>query len=77
MSDRYIDNDENIQKLRQLRLLGVLLFYKQGGSIQFLLNPWDILVKELFINKISVRQSANAIKTKFLTNSFQGFCLLF
>ena len=45
--------------------------------MQVLLNHWEILVKELFFNKISTLHPPNAIKTKFLANSFQGFCLLF
>ena len=45
--------------------------------MQVLLNPWEILVKELFFNKILPLQPANAIKTKFLVNSFQLFGLVF
>ena len=45
--------------------------------MQILLKPWEILLKELFFNKILALQSANAIKSKFLTNSFQGFFLPF
>ena len=41
--------------------------------MQVLLDPWEILLKELFFNKISSLQTANAIKMKFLQNSFQGF----
>ena len=40
---------------------------------EVLLNSWEILVKELFFNKISALQPANAIKTKFFAISFQGF----
>ena len=43
---------------------------------EVLLNSWEILVKELFFNKISALQPANAIKTKFFASSFQGFCLV-
>ena len=64
-------------KGRRLRLLGFLLFYIQGAGMQVLLHPSEILVKELFFNKISALQPPNAIKTKFLPNSFQGFWLLF
>ena len=63
--------------IQRVRLLGFLLFHIQRAGMQVLLNPWEILVKELFFNKISTLQPANAIKTKFLTNSFQGLCLLF
>ena len=47
------------------------------GCMDVLLNRWEILFKELFFNKISALQPANAIKTKFLQNSFQGFCVIF
>ena len=39
--------------------------------MKVLLNPWEILVKKLFFNKISTLQTANEIKTKFLPNSSQ------
>ena len=58
-------------------LLRFLLYHIQEGGMQVLLNPWGILVKKLFFNKISSLQTTNAIKTKFLANSLQGFCLLF
>ena len=45
--------------------------------MQALLNPWEIPVKELFFNKIPALRPGNAIKTKFLVNTFQGFCLIF
>ena len=64
-------------KISRIRLLGFLLFHIQGAGMEFLLNPWKILVKELFFNKISALQLANATKTKFLAKSFQGFCLRF
>ena len=41
--------------------------------MRVLVNPWEILVKELFFSKTSPIQPANAIKTKFLANEFQGF----
>ena len=66
-----------MMKISRLRLLGILVFHMQGTGMHFLLNPWEILVKELFFNKILALQPANAIKTKFLANSFQEFCLLF
>ena len=43
----------------------------------FLLNPCEILVKEMFFNKNSALQPGNAIKMKFPTNSFQGPSLYF
>ena len=64
-------------KISRLRLLGFLLFHIQGAGMQVLLNPWEILVTELFFNKISALQPANEIKAKFLGNSFQVFFLLF
>ena len=64
-------------KISRLRLLGFLLFHIQGAGMQVLLNPWEILVTELFFNKISALQPANKIKAKFLGNSFQVFFLLF
>ena len=63
-------------KISRLRL-GFLMFPIQLAGMQVFLNPWDIFVQELFFSKISALQPANAIKTKFLANSFQGFCLLF
>ena len=64
-------------KISRLRLLGFLLFHIQGAGMQLLLNLWEIRVKELFFSKVSALQPVNAIKAKFLANSFQGFCLLF
>ena len=45
--------------------------------MQVLLNPLEMLVKELFFNKTSTLKPANAIKRKLLAKGFQGFCLLF
>ena len=73
----YIDDDKNILKLLEIRLLGFLLFGVQGDGIQVSLSSWEILVKELFLNEISDLQSANQIKMQFLTSSFQAFYLLF
>ena len=74
----YIDDDDkNILKLLEIRLLGFLLFGVQGVGIQVSISSWEILVKELFLNEISDLQSANQIKMQFLTSSFQAFCLLF
>ena len=64
-------------KIPRLRISGFLQFHIQGAGTQVLLNPWEILVKELFFNNISFLLPANAIKTKFLANDFQEFCLLF
>ena len=66
-----------MKKICRLRLLGFLLFHMEGAGMQVLVNPWEILAKELFFSKILPLQPANAIKTKFLANDFQGFCLLF
>ena len=77
-----------IQKQRQIlfhrawkypkaSIIRFLLFYIQDGGKQVLLNPWEILIKELFFNKVWALQPANTIKTKFTSNSFQSFCLLF
>ena len=55
---------------QRVRLLGFLLLHIQGAGMQDLVNPWEILVKILFFNKISALQPANARKTKFLANSF-------
>ena len=46
-----------------------------SGCMQVLLNPWGILGKELFFHEISVLQPPNAIKMKFLANSFSHFML--
>ena len=74
----YIDDDDkNILKLLEIRLLGFLLFGVQGVGIQVSISSWEILVKELFLNEISDLQSANQIKMQFLTSSFQAFYLLF
>ena len=74
----YIDDDDkNILKLLEIRLLGFLLFGIQGVGIQVSISSWEILVKELFLNEISDLQSANQIKMQFLTSSFQAFYLLF
>ena len=73
----YIDDDKNILKLLEIRLLGFLLFGVQGEGIQVSLSSWEILVKELFLNEISDLQSANQIKMQFLTSRFQAFYLLF
>ena len=73
----YIDDDKNILKLLEIRLLGFLLFGVQGDGIQVSLSSWEILVKELFLNEISDLQSANQIKMQFLTSSFQAFYLIF
>ena len=62
MSNIYIDDDKDFQKLG---LLGFLLLHVQGGGMRVLLNPWETRV-----DKISALQSANAIKAKFLVNSF-------
>ena len=60
--------------MQRFRLLCILLFHIQGAGMQVLLNPLEILVKEFFFfNKTSALQPANAIKTKFLANSFQRF----
>ena len=64
-------------KISRLRLLGFLLFHIQGAGMQVLLNPWEMLVKELLFNKIFALQPVNARKAKFFAISFQGFCLLF
>ena len=53
------------------------LFYIQDGGKQVLLNPWEILMKELFFNKVWALQPANTIKTKFTSNSFQQFLSAF
>ena len=53
-------------------LLGFLLFHIQGADRQVFLNPWEILVDDLFFNEISALQPANAIKAKFL-KFFKGF----
>ena len=53
-----------------------ILFYIQGAGMQVLLKSWEILVKELFLNKIPALHPTNAIKTKFLANSFYGYFLL-
>ena len=61
----YTDDDKNIQKLLQISLLLLfffLLFHIQGGGLQVLLNTWEILAKDLFFDKISGLQPANAIK---------------
>ena len=50
-------------KIFRLRLLGFLLFNIQAPDMKILLNPWEIIVKELFLNKISALQPANVIKT--------------
>ena len=73
----YIDDDKNILKLLEIRLLCFLLFDVQGDGIQVSLSSWEILLKELFLNEISDLQSANQIKMQFLTSSFQAFYLLF
>ena len=39
-----------------------LLFHIQGCGMQVLLNPLEILVKELFFTKTSALLTANAIK---------------
>ena len=59
--------------IQRVRLLGFLPFHIQGAGMQVLLNPWEIIVKELLLNKISALQPANAIKAKFLANIFQEF----
>ena len=51
MDGRYIDDDKNIQKLPRIKLLGFLLFYIQGGGMQVLHTPWEMLMKELFFIK--------------------------
>ena len=51
--------------IQRVRLLGFLLLHIQGAGMQVLVNPWEILVKVLFFNKISALQPANARKTKF------------
>ena len=59
----YIDDDKNIQKLLQIRLLDFLLSLITGYGIQVLQN-----------NKIY--RPACKCNKKSLTNSFQAFCLL-
>ena len=63
--------------MQKFQLLGFFLFHIQPAGMQVLLNSWEIIVKELFCNAISVLHPANAIKTKFLAYRFQGFGLLF
>ena len=58
-------------------IIGFLLFHMQEDGMQVLLNLWEILVKELLFNNISSLQSTTSIKTKLLTNTFPGFCLVF
>ena len=48
----YINDNKNIQKFQQFRLLGSLIFHIQGNGMLVLPNPWEILVKELFFNTI-------------------------
>ena len=68
-NEQYIDDDKNFQKLG---LWGFLLFHVQGRGMRVLVNPW-----ETCLSKISALESANAIKTKFLTNIFKDFaCFL-
>ena len=50
--------------IQRVRLLDFLLFHIQWVGMQVLLNPWEMLVKEMFFNKISALQLADAIKTK-------------
>ena len=38
----YIDDDKNILKLLEIRLLGFLLFGVQGDGIQVSLSSWEI-----------------------------------
>ena len=64
-------------KISRLRLLGFLLFHIHGAGMEVLLNPMELLVKELFFNKILALKPANAIKTKFLQKVFNDFvCFL-
>ena len=51
MDGRYIDDDKNIQKLPRMKLLGFLLFHIQGGVVQVLHTPREMLMKELFLIK--------------------------
>ena len=53
-----------------------LLFHIQGGGMQVLLSTWEILAKDLFFDKISGLQPANAIKrssSKVVLKDFAKF----
>ena len=41
--------DKNIQNLLQTRLLHLLLFHIKVDRMQVLQNPWEIIVKKLFL----------------------------
>ena len=56
-------------KFEKLRLLGFYHSTYRGWYANFV-KPLKILVKELIFNKLSALQPANAIKIKFLVNSF-------
>ena len=64
-------------KISRLRLFGFLIFHIQGAGMQVLLYHWEILVKELLFDKISVVQHVNAIEMKFLAKIFKGFWIFF
>ena len=53
------------------------MFHVQEVGVQVLLNSWEILVKEFFFSKISNLRPETAIKLKFITGTFQEFCLIF
>ena len=69
----YMDHVKNIQT----SIIKLFTIPHTWNWYSVLLNPWKILVKELFFKKISALQPVNAIKTNFLAKRFQGFCLLF
>ena len=53
-----------------------LLFHIQEGGMQVLLSTWEILAKDLFFDKISDLQPANAIKrssSKVVLKDFAKF----
>ena len=62
-----IDDDENIQRLQQIRLSG---FCYTRTWYTSLVKPLRNNCERNVFNNIFGLQPANAIKTKFLTNSF-------
>ena len=63
------DDDENIQRLQQIRLSG---FCYTRTWYTSLVKPLRNNCERNVFNNIFGLQPANAIKTKFLTNSFLG-----
>ena len=64
-------------KMPRPRLLSFLLFHIPKPGMHVLLNPREIPIKELFFNKTSGLQPANAIKRSSSKKYFKDFgCFL-